>query len=98
RPITHIERDSERWAELIRETFGEPATGPGIAAQLAEPGSNPAGYIFAVEDKSGMEVGTSRARVDVMGGRPIGYVGTVGVLPAFRNRGLATALISQTLR
>ena len=98
RPMTNIDRDTERWAEIIRATFREPATGPGIAAQLAEPGSSPEGYMFAVENESGIEVGTSRARIDIMGGRPIGYLGTVGVLPEFRNRGLATALIAQTLR
>jgi mycothiol synthase len=98
RPITDVINDSERWAELIREAFVEPASGPRIAEQLAEPGSSPAGYLFAVDEKSGREVGMSRARIDMMGGRPIGYVGTVGVLPEYRNRGLATALIAQTLQ
>src|SRR5207253_10895969 len=56
RPIADTGKDPERWAELIRLTFGEPATGPGIAAQLAEPGNSPAGYIFAVEDATGLEV------------------------------------------
>jgi mycothiol synthase len=98
RPLIDIERDCERWAELIREAFAEPASGQRIAEQIAEPGSSPDGYIFAVDEKSGREVGTSRARIDTMGGRPVGYIGTVGVLPEFRNRGLATALISETLR
>jgi mycothiol synthase len=97
RVITNVELDTERWAELIREAFLEPSSGPKIAAQLSEPGSSPDSYFFAVEKETGLEVGTSRARIDTMGGRSIGYVGTVGVLPEFRNRGLATALISQTL-
>jgi mycothiol synthase len=98
RAITDIEPDTERWAELIREAFLEPSAGPKIAAQLSETGSSPEGYFFAVEERTGLEVGTGRARIDTMGGRPLGYVGTVGVLPEYRNRGLGTALISQTLR
>ena len=43
-------------------------------------------------------MGTSRARIDRLGGGPIGYVGTVGVLAEYRGRGIATALIVQTLQ
>ncbi len=91
------EQDAARWAQLIRDCFHEPATTEGIEAQLGEEGVSPDGYFFAVEKAGGLEVGTSRARIDLIGGRPTGYIGTVGVLPAYRGRGIAEALILQTL-
>ena len=91
------ERDSEIWARLIVEAFGEHATPEGIRAQLHEPGVSPDGYFFAVDLETGEEVGTSRGRIDTLGGKPVGYVGTVGVVPRYRGRGIATALMGQTL-
>jgi mycothiol synthase len=96
--VPDLERDTECWAALIRAAFLEPSSGERIMGQITEPGCSPNGYFFAVEERTGREVGTSRARIDVMGGQPVGYVGTVGVLPQFRNQGLATALIAQTLQ
>lgn len=90
--------DAERWAYLVREAFNEPAGVDRVLAQLSEPGGEPPGYIFAVDEATGTEVGTSRARIDSVGGRAVGYVGTVGVLHSYRNKGLASALILQTLR
>ncbi|MDQ3929080.1 MAG: GNAT family N-acetyltransferase, partial [Chloroflexota bacterium] len=69
-----------------------------IAAQLAEPVVSPDGYFFAVDERTGQDVGTSRARIDIMGGKPVGYIGTVGVLALYRRRGIAAALIAQTLQ
>ncbi len=89
--------DAERWAELIRQAFLEPASATGIMAQLGEPGVSPRGYFFAVDSATGHEIGTSRARIDVQGGKEIGYIGTVGVLPEYRRRGIAEALVEQTL-
>jgi mycothiol synthase len=98
RAFGNIDRDSRTWAELIIETFNEVATPSSIAAQLAEPGVNPDGYFFAIDERTGQEVGTSRARIDLLGGKPVGYVGTVAVLPSYRRRGIAQALIAQTLQ
>jgi mycothiol synthase len=97
RSFEHLERDAERWADLVRTAFGEPATAARVAAQVSEPGSSAEGYIFAVDQATGREIGTSRARLETQGGRPAGYVGSVGVLPAFRGRGIGTALVQQTL-
>ena len=94
RPAT---KDAEIWARLIVEAFGEPATAEGIEAQMREPGVSPEGYFFAIDLTSGREIGTSRGRIDSLGGRPIGYIGTVGVVPTHRGRGIATALIARTL-
>lgn len=97
RSFMNVEQDAERWAELVRVAFREPASGPRVIAQLSEPGASPNGYFFAVEKTTGLEVGTSRGRIDISEGKPIGYVGTVGVLPEYRSRGLADALVKQTL-
>ncbi|MFL5732214.1 MAG: GNAT family N-acetyltransferase, partial [Chloroflexia bacterium] len=50
RTITDLERDPERWAELIRMAFLEPSSGSRIQAQITEPGSSPQGYFFAVDE------------------------------------------------
>jgi mycothiol synthase len=97
RSFQNIEQDAERWADLVRIAFREPASGPRVIAQLNEPGASPNGYFFAVEEATGLEVGTSRGRIDISGGKPTGYVGTVGVLSEYRGRGLAQALIWQTI-
>ncbi len=97
RGFTHTEPDAERWAQLIRETFHEPATADMILAQSTEPGASPEGYFFAVDQATGQEIGTSRARIDMLGGQPVGYMATVGVLPQYRGRGIARALVLQTL-
>jgi len=89
--------DTETWSALIRGNFHESAVASTVQAQIAEPGSDPAGYFFAVDEKSGREIGTSRARIDMIGGKRVGYVGTVGVLPGYRGRGIATALVLKTL-
>ncbi|HET9496622.1 MAG TPA: GNAT family N-acetyltransferase [Chloroflexia bacterium] len=91
------DRDAETWARLIVEAFGEAATAEGIRAQMREPGVSPDGYFFAVDLETGEEIGTSRGRIDMLGGKPVGYVGTVGVIPRYRGRGIATALMGQTL-
>ena len=92
------DRDAPIWARLIREAFNEHATPEGVIQQLSEEGVSARGYFFAVDSATGVEVGTSRSRIDYIGGKPIGYVGTVGVLPAYRGRGIAEALVRQTLR
>lgn len=98
RSFQYGERDAERWAELVRLTFRESATGQRVLAQVTEPGSSPEGYFFAVDKTTGLEVGTSRGRIDVQGGQNVGYVGTVGVLPEYRGRGIAQSLVWQTLK
>src|SRR5205823_1526517 len=90
--------DAELWARLINETFNEPANPSRILDQFSEDGHSPEGYIFAIDQATGREIGTSRARIDLIGGKQIGYVGTVGVLPGYRRRGIARALVLQTLR
>lgn len=89
--------DAPRWAQIIRDSFNEHATADGIVAQLAEEGVSAEGYFFAVDRRTGMEVGTSRARIDHINGEPVGYIGTVGVLPPYRGRGIAAALMRETL-
>ncbi len=91
------DHDAARWAQLIRESFNEHATAEGIVAQLSEEGVSPEGYFFAVDSRTGLEVGTSRSRIDYTSGKQLGYVGTVGVLPAYRGMGIAEALIRETL-
>ncbi len=98
RAFNDMEHDPGIWANLILNTFGEAASAAGIIAQLSEPGVRRDGYFFAVDEATHREVGTSRARVDVVGGEQIGYIGTVGVLPPYRGRGIAGALLGQTLK
>lgn len=98
RPFANTEEDAARWARLINLAFNEPATAQMVLAQASEPGSSPRGYFFAVDTQTGREIGTSRARQDIVGGQPLGYIGTVGVLPEYRGRGVAKALMRQTLR
>jgi mycothiol synthase len=90
-------RDVVIWADLIVRAFTEPATAAGVRTQLEEPGVSSDGYFFAVDAATGQEIGTSRGRIDIRGGKQIGYIGTVGVLPEYRGRGIAEALIRQTL-
>ena len=97
RTFSRGEHDAQTWARLIVEAFGEPATPEGIEAQLREPGVSTDGYFFAIDLATGEEIGTSRGRIDMLGGKPVGYVGTVGVIPRYRGRGIATALMAQTL-
>jgi len=97
RVFANTEEDAARWARLINLAFNEPATAQMVLAQASEPGSSPNGYFFAVDARTGVEIGTSRARQDMVGGIPMGYIGTVGILPEYRGRGVAKALIRQTL-
>jgi mycothiol synthase len=97
RTFSDMEQDPGKWASLIMNSFGEAASAAGVVAQLSEPGVSRDGYFFAVDTTTGLEVGTSRARIDVVGGDEVGYIGTVGVLPAYRGRGIAGALLGQTL-
>jgi mycothiol synthase len=97
RTFSDMDRDAIIWAQLIIEAFAETATPQGVRAQIAEPGVSKEGYLFAVDHSTGREIGTSRGRVDMVGGRPLGYIGTVGVLPEYRGRGIAEALVKQTL-
>jgi mycothiol synthase len=97
RTFSDGEHDPGIWAGLIMRCFGEVASAAGIIAQLSEPGVSCDGYFFAVDKATGHEIGTSRARIDVVGGDEIGYIGTVGVLPQYRGRGIAAALLGQTL-
>ena len=96
RRFSNLDMDAEIWAVLVRSAFGEPATASRVLAQLAEPGNSAHGYIFAL-NSAGREVGTSRARIDRTGNGDIGYVGTVGVLSEHRRKGLAQALILETV-
>lgn len=93
----NVDIDAQTWSKLIIEAFGESATAQGVKAQLSEPGVSSNGYFFAVDEATGREIGMSRGRIDSLGGRQIGYIGTVGVLPEYRGRGVAEALIKQTL-
>ena len=97
RRFTDIDRDPAIWANLIVKAFKESANAAGVLAQLREPGVSPDGYFFALDKQTGQEIGTSRARIDVVGGEQVGYIGTVGVLPEYRGRGIASALLAQTL-
>jgi mycothiol synthase len=99
-PYLDVPDAPARWAELIVAAFNERATPEGIDAQTHEPGSDPRGYFFAREAATGRLVGTTRARLDPSPATPggtIGYIGTVGVLPEYRRRGIAQALMLQTL-
>lgn len=97
RSFANTDRDPDIWANLIVRAFNESANAAGVLSQLREPGVNPEGYFFAVDLNSGQEVGTSRARVDILGGEQVGYIGTVGVVPEYRGKGIASALLAQTL-
>lgn len=97
RVFRNTEEDAARWAHLINAAFGEPANAEMVKAQVADPESSSNGYFFAVDSATGIEIGTSRARRDSIGDEPVGYVGTVGVLPEYRGRGIAEALVRQTL-
>ncbi|MGA7733014.1 MAG: GNAT family N-acetyltransferase [Chloroflexia bacterium] len=97
RRFTDMDRDPAIWANLILRAFNESANAVGVLAQMREPGVSPDGYFFAVDLATGQDVGTSRARIDVIGGEQVGYIGTVGVLPEYRGRGIASALLMQTL-
>lgn len=98
RHISDLNRDPAVWADLIIRSFNEHANTAAVLAQLNEPGVSPDGYFFAVDRITGREVGTSRARVDILSGEQVGYIGTVGVLPEYRGRGIAAALLGQTLQ
>ncbi|MEO8286765.1 MAG: GNAT family N-acetyltransferase [Chloroflexota bacterium] len=98
RIFSDMERDAVAWAQLIIEAFGESSTPQSIRAQVMEPGVSKDGYFFAVDVGTGREIGTSRGRVDLIGGKEVGYIGTVGVLPQYRGRGIAEALVKQTLQ
>ncbi|HEX8229572.1 MAG TPA: GNAT family N-acetyltransferase [Chloroflexia bacterium] len=98
RTLGDLSRDAPRWAQIIRDTFNEPATAEGVVQQLAEEGVSPQGYFFAFDRQTGLEVGTTRTRIDYVGGRPVGYIGTVGVLPSYRGRGIAEALVRHALQ
>jgi len=97
RAFSDMERDAIIWAQLIIEAFVETATPQGVRAQLSEPGVSKEGYFFAMDRSTGREIGTSRGRVDLVAGQQVGYIGTVGVLPEYRGRGIARALVQQTL-
>lgn len=92
------QKDAERWAYLVCEAFDEPTNASRVLMQISEPGNSVEGYIFAVDEFTGLEIGTSRARIDNVGGEQVGYVGTVGVLPQYRRKGIAQALVLQTLQ
>jgi mycothiol synthase len=101
RPFTAVPNAPDIWAELIVSAFGEPATAQMIEAQISEPGSNPDGYFFAFDTATRQPIGTSRARLDPLPGSPngvMGYLGTVGILPQYRRRGIAQALILKTVQ
>ena len=97
RRFEHAERDAQIWARLVRESFREDTTAESIVRQISEPGNDPQGYFFAVDAATGKEIGTSRARIDLYTGTPTGYLGTVGGLPDYRGRGIATALVQHTV-
>ncbi|MEO5951479.1 MAG: GNAT family N-acetyltransferase, partial [Chloroflexia bacterium] len=97
RHFSDMSRDPAVWADLIIRAFNESANTAAVLAQLNEQGVSPNGYFFAIDQKTRLEIGTSRARVDLLAGEQIGYIGTVGVLPEYRGRGIAAALLYQTL-
>ncbi|MEO6458160.1 MAG: GNAT family N-acetyltransferase [Chloroflexia bacterium] len=97
RGIVNLEEDVELWCRLVLHAFSEETTPSGVLAQMREPGGSPDGYFFAVDNATGRAVGTSRARIDTSGRVKVGYVGTVGVIPQYRRRGIAEALIRHTL-
>lgn len=93
-----VARDAEIWARLVTACFDEYSSASMVAAQLSEPGGGPGGYFFAIDESSGHEIGTSRSRIDLVGDKRIGYVGTVGVLRAYRGKGVGEALVRRTLQ
>lgn len=97
RGIVNLEEDVERWCRLVLRAFSEETIPSGVLAQMHEPGGSPDGYFFAVDNATGLAVGTSRARIDTAGGVQVGYVGTIGVIPEYRRRGIAEALVRHTL-
>ena len=97
RGIINLEEDVETWCRLVMRAFNEETTPSGVLAQMHEPGGSPDGYFFAVDDTTGFAIGTSRARIDTSAGVEVGYIGTVGVIPEYRRRGIAEALIRHTL-
>lgn|GEM_PF-3673546 len=90
--------DAEKWAQLVTACFDEYSSASMVAAQLSEPGGGPQGYFFAVDETTGQDVGTSRSRIDLAGGKRVGYIGTVGVLPQYRGRGIGESLVRLTLQ
>jgi [ribosomal protein S18]-alanine N-acetyltransferase len=90
RPASRPDRGSVRrlecacfgWARLL---FGLwPRAGrPGVETWIAEMDGRPAGYLISYEK--------------ALGGQPVWYVGSVGVLPEFRQRGVGTRLMQAAL-
>jgi len=97
RGIVNLEEDVETWCRLVLRAFNEETTPSGVLAQMHEPGGSPDGYFFAVDKATNLAVGTGRARIDIAGGGQVGYVGTIGVIPEYRRRGIAEALVRHTL-
>ena len=97
RGLENLEDDIETWCRLVLRAFNEETTPSGVLAQMHELGGSADGYFFAVDNATGLAIGTSRARIDIASGGQIGYVGTVGVIPEYRRRGIAEALIRHTL-
>jgi mycothiol synthase len=97
RSVSNLETDVETWCRLVIQAFGEDATPSGVLAQMHETGASPSGYFFAVDQATRLEIGSARARIDISDDRGIGYVGTVGVLPEYRRRGIAEALVRHAL-
>ena len=97
RGLANMGGDIDTWCKLVLQAFGEETSPSGVLAQMHEPGGSPDGYFFAVDKSTGQEVGTSRARLDLSDNGRIGYVGTVGVLPQYRRRGIAEALVRHSL-
>ena len=63
----------------------------GFREELAQPSFDPATYLIAVEERTGTCVGIARVWNNPAGPR----LGFVGVLPAYRRRGIARALLAR---
>ncbi|HUP26884.1 MAG TPA: GNAT family N-acetyltransferase, partial [Chloroflexia bacterium] len=81
RTATETPQDAETWSNIVEHSFREITPAQAVLAQMREPGASPDGYFFAIDKERSREIGTSRARIDTVGGMRVGYIATVGVLP-----------------
>jgi mycothiol synthase len=95
----HIDTDFEAWTAFMRASFeGHPTTMTWTAAVVehvhAGPSFDPRGIlIVSSRDDPGRPVAFTRIEVEPEAGGILGEVGLIGVLPAWRGRGLGRELL-----